>query len=121
RCGRSRSPRNHRALNPRARTSRALEPHAPIKASAAALLELARVVWPVSHVLARPIAAPREVAASWSAFQGVPMKCPKCSAEMESVTFEGVSVDRCTGCKGLFFEARKAQKLKEMRGSEVLD
>ena len=49
------------------------------------------------------------------------MKCPKCSADMESVSFEGISVDRCTGCRGLFFEARKAQKLKALRGSEVLD
>jgi Zn-finger nucleic acid-binding protein len=40
---------------------------------------------------------------------------------MESVTFEGIGVDRCTGCRGLFFEARKAQKLKALRGSEVID
>jgi Zn-finger nucleic acid-binding protein len=49
------------------------------------------------------------------------MNCPKCTAAMEPVAFEGIEVARCTGCRGLFFEARKAQKLKALRGSEVID
>jgi Zn-finger nucleic acid-binding protein len=49
------------------------------------------------------------------------MKCPKCGAAMETVDFEGIEVDRCTGCRGLFFDAREAEKLKARPGSEALD
>ena len=44
------------------------------------------------------------------------MICPKCSAAMESVVFEKIEVERCTACHGLFFEARKADKLKALAG-----
>jgi Zn-finger nucleic acid-binding protein len=30
------------------------------------------------------------------------MACPKCSHEFEVKTFQGVTVERCTGCFGLF-------------------
>lgn len=49
------------------------------------------------------------------------MKCPKCDAEMELVTYEGVTVDRCTGCKGIWFDANEQKWLKEKKGSEVID
>jgi Zn-finger nucleic acid-binding protein len=49
------------------------------------------------------------------------MICPKCSAAMESVVFEKIEVERCTACHGLFFEARKADKLKVLPGSEAID
>ncbi|HMY19334.1 MAG TPA: zf-TFIIB domain-containing protein [Polyangium sp.] len=49
------------------------------------------------------------------------MKCPKCKASMEIVVFEGIEVDRCTGCKGLFFDSRENERLKYMRGSEAID
>ncbi len=49
------------------------------------------------------------------------MICPKCSAAMESVVFEKIEVERCTACRGLFFEARKADKLKALPGSEAID
>lgn len=49
------------------------------------------------------------------------MRCPKCDAAMEIVRFESVEVDRCTGCKGLFFDSMEAEKLRGMRGSERLD
>ncbi len=49
------------------------------------------------------------------------MICPKCAAEMELVTFEGITVDRCTGCKGLWFDANEQKELKRKKGSEVID
>jgi uncharacterized protein len=49
------------------------------------------------------------------------MKCPKCQSAMESVAFEGVTVDRCTGCKGIWFDAREQSTLKDKKGSEAID
>jgi Zn-finger nucleic acid-binding protein len=40
---------------------------------------------------------------------------------MEIVTFEGIDVDRCSGCKGIFFDAHERERLKGLRGSEVID
>ena len=42
------------------------------------------------------------------------MNCPKCQAAMELITFEGVTVDRCTACKGIWFDANEQKLLKEM-------
>src|SRR3954453_21105068 len=49
------------------------------------------------------------------------MQCPKCAAIMEQVTFDSVTVDRCTGCKGIWFEANEQKWLKEKKGSEAID
>lgn len=49
------------------------------------------------------------------------MKCPKCNASMASVTFEEVTVDRCTECGGMWFDADEARLLKEKKGSDVID
>ena len=49
------------------------------------------------------------------------MECPKCRALMEAITFQSIEVDRCTGCKGLWFDMKEEQRLKELRGSEQLD
>ena len=40
------------------------------------------------------------------------MKCPKCDSEMEQVHIEGVEVDRCVSCKGLWFDRREETVLK---------
>jgi Zn-finger nucleic acid-binding protein len=49
------------------------------------------------------------------------MICPKCRGMMETVTFGGVEVARCTECKGLWFEALEAERLKQMKGAESID
>lgn len=49
------------------------------------------------------------------------MNCPKCKGSMESVVFETVEVDRCTACKGLFFDGHEAEKLRKVKGSESID
>ena len=45
------------------------------------------------------------------------MNCPKCKAAMEKVTYEGVEVDRCTGCQGIWFGFREQQQLKKVKGA----
>ena len=49
------------------------------------------------------------------------MKCPKCLATMEPVTYNGVEVDRCTQCFGLFFDHLERESLKKIEGAEILD
>lgn len=49
------------------------------------------------------------------------IKCPKCQASLEAVVYANIEVDRCTDCKGIWFDSLEAQKLKEIEGSESLD
>ena len=49
------------------------------------------------------------------------MQCPKCRAPMEMVTYGDAVVDRCTRCRGLFFDALEPEKLKALAGSERID
>jgi len=49
------------------------------------------------------------------------MQCPKCKAPMERVSFQKVEIDRCTSCKGIFFDSMEAERLKKMPGSEAID
>ncbi len=41
------------------------------------------------------------------------MKCPKCGEDMEEVELTGIKVDRCTYCKGLFFDRGELELLLE--------
>lgn len=49
------------------------------------------------------------------------IRCPKCAAAMEKVTFAAETVDRCTACQGLWFDAREHERLKDVPGSEAID
>lgn len=49
------------------------------------------------------------------------MKCPKCNAEFEKVTFENIEVDRCLGCQGLWFDMLEKEDLIKIKGSEAID
>lgn len=49
------------------------------------------------------------------------MNCPKCESVMEKVNFEGVEVDKCTKCKGIWFDAGEEKKLLNMKNSELID
>jgi Zn-finger nucleic acid-binding protein len=40
---------------------------------------------------------------------------------MEKVEFQGIEIDRCTLCKGMWFDALEHEALKKMEGSEVID
>ena len=41
------------------------------------------------------------------------MNCPKCASEMETVVYSGTKIDRCTGCKGLWFQPDELAGLRE--------
>ncbi len=49
------------------------------------------------------------------------LQCPKCDGTLESVVYSGIEVDRCTNCKGIWFDSQEAQDLKKMPGSESID
>ena len=49
------------------------------------------------------------------------LQCPKCGHGMEEVTHDTVTIDRCTHCEGLWFDADEAHQLKDLEGSEALD
>ena len=49
------------------------------------------------------------------------MDCPKCGHLMEPVVFADIEVDRCTLCKGLWFDLLEHERLKDLAGSESID
>ena len=49
------------------------------------------------------------------------MKCPKCDSDMEKVAYEQIEVDRCTKCKGIWFDMLEHEKLKAIQDSESID
>ncbi|MBN1799833.1 MAG: zf-TFIIB domain-containing protein [Spirochaetales bacterium] len=49
------------------------------------------------------------------------LRCPKCDSEMEKVEYEGVKIERCKKCKGIWFDAFEKDELKAKPGSESVD
>lgn len=49
------------------------------------------------------------------------MNCPKCHAAMEQVAVSNIRVDRCTGCKGIWFDAGEMRRLAETKGATTVD
>ena len=49
------------------------------------------------------------------------MQCPKCAHDMEKMSYKDIEVDRCTLCKGLWFDALEHEALKATPGSEAID
>lgn len=47
------------------------------------------------------------------------MKCPKCGADLVEERYHGIAVDRCTECKGIWFDAGEAESLLERELSTV--
>lgn len=39
------------------------------------------------------------------------MRCPKCGMEMVEVEFEGIKVDKCSSCLGVFFDNGELDQL----------
>lgn len=39
------------------------------------------------------------------------MKCPKCGGTLAEVAHEGITIDRCTSCDGVFFDAGELDEL----------
>lgn len=48
------------------------------------------------------------------------MQCLKCNADMSTRAVEGVEVDQCAGCGGLWFDLREHDYLREKRGAAVV-
>ena len=49
------------------------------------------------------------------------LQCPKCKSPMDQVQIEKTQVDRCTSCRGLWFDALEDQDVREMEAAETLD
>jgi Zn-finger nucleic acid-binding protein len=49
------------------------------------------------------------------------LQCPKCSGRMEQIQIEATQVDRCTTCRGLWFDALEDQDIRGTDGAETLD
>jgi uncharacterized protein len=49
------------------------------------------------------------------------MNCPKCQAPMETATVNNITVDRCTACKGIWFDANEQKQLLKSAGGENID
>ena len=49
------------------------------------------------------------------------MECPKCQEPMTTVEHQGIEVDRCTGCQGIWFDLGEADRLRDMKGSAAVD
>ena len=49
------------------------------------------------------------------------MKCPKCNSEFEKITYADIEVDRCLGCRGLWFDMLEKDDLARIEGSEAVD
>jgi uncharacterized protein len=49
------------------------------------------------------------------------LQCPKCSAKMEQVQIEKTQVDRCTSCRGLWFDVLEDEDIRGTEGAETLD
>lgn len=45
------------------------------------------------------------------------LQCPKCRHGMDEVSHEGITIDRCSHCEGLWFDEDEAHQLKAISGS----
>ena len=49
------------------------------------------------------------------------MECPKCDSLMEQVQASGITVDRCSNCRGIWFDEFEKDELKNMKGADSID
>jgi PAT family beta-lactamase induction signal transducer AmpG len=49
------------------------------------------------------------------------MRCPKCRSDMEQIVYEGTEIDRCTTCKGLWFDAGEIEAVRGKEAAAALD
>jgi len=49
------------------------------------------------------------------------MRCPKCRADMEQVEVQGVQIDRCTDCRGLWFDPGEIELLRNRKAAVEID
>lgn len=46
-----------------------------------------------------------------------PLICPKCGGEMRSYERNGVLVDQCSGCRGIFLDRGELERLVDAEGA----
>jgi hypothetical protein len=46
------------------------------------------------------------------------LKCPKCGHDMREEVLDGVNVDRCTFCEGIYFDAGELDRVLLKKGEE---
>jgi PAT family beta-lactamase induction signal transducer AmpG len=49
------------------------------------------------------------------------MRCPKCRADMEQIDYEGTEIDRCTICKGIWFDEGEIDVFGDERAAAAID
>ena len=49
------------------------------------------------------------------------IRCPKCRSDMDQVTHEGIEVDRCRLCKGIWFDAGEIEALTDKQAAAAID
>jgi len=49
------------------------------------------------------------------------MICPKCQNDMEAIEYEGVEVDRCKNCQGIWFDAGESHWLGDEDAAAAID
>lgn len=49
------------------------------------------------------------------------MRCPKCRADMAPIDYDGVEVDRCEHCNGMWFDAGEIEELSNSAAAAALD
>lgn len=49
------------------------------------------------------------------------MRCPKCRSDMQQIMIDGIEVDRCSGCHGLWFDDGELSKLSNKEAAAALD
>lgn len=49
------------------------------------------------------------------------MECPKCLSKIEIIDFQGIEIDRCADCFGMFFDHLEKEDLKTLKGAESID
>lgn len=48
------------------------------------------------------------------------MKCPKCGYDLISGDWDGVQIDQCTHCHGIWFDAGEAESLMKTSAPNIL-
>ncbi len=44
------------------------------------------------------------------------MKCPKCGMDLTTIDFQGVKIDQCPSCNGMFLDAGELQEIMKRGG-----
>lgn len=47
------------------------------------------------------------------------MKCPKCGADLVETEFHNIKIDRCSDCKGIWFDAGEVEMIEHVDQSQL--